>query len=167
MKPLSTWGREFKAIAIADDDAASTDDIQAEVKLLEEAKAFRTPSKKRKSQGDLSEPLNIVSIPSHARSLPEADESDLLERMIDGGTPGRGGLTRVVSRLETGVVEIGKTLEEIVGLVHGRFGDTEENVGLVSGAVQNLMASLGPTEQVDSSLKPQLCRERRRSWAKN
>jgi hypothetical protein len=144
IKSLSTWVREFRAIAIADDGAATSDDIKDEIKLLDEGASFRTPLKKRKSH-----PLHIVPIPSHTRTLPEPGDNDLLERMNEGGTLGREVLTRVVSRPKTSVVDKGKTLEEVVGLVHGRFVDNEEIVHLVSGAVQNLMATLGPTEQVN------------------
>jgi hypothetical protein len=147
--PLSKWVREFRAISNADNALASSEDIKTEVKLLDEAEAFRTPSKKRKSQGGLSEPLSIVSIPSHQRTLPEEGDRDL-DAMIEGQTLGRGGLTRIVSRLETSVVEMGRTLEEVTSLVHGRFVDNEASVNLVSGAVQNLMSTLGSTMELDT-----------------
>lgn len=147
--PLSTWVRAFRAISIADDALASSEDIKSEVQLLDEAEAFRTPSKKRKSQGGLTEPLSILSIPSHQRTLPEVGDSDL-DAMIDGQTLGRGGLTRIVSRLETSMVEMGKTLEEVTSLVHERFVDNEVNVNLISGAVQNLMSTLGSAMEMDT-----------------
>ena len=146
--PLPNWVKAFRAVTITDDETATNDDIKTEFKLLGEAEAFRTPSKKRKGMIGLSEPLSLVSIPAHTRSLPEVGDTEL-ESMIEGGTLGRGGLTRIVSRLETSVVEMGKTLEEVAGLVGGRFADNEENVLRVSGAVQNLMSTLGPTEELD------------------
>ena len=117
--------------------------------MLDEAEAFRTPSKKRKGQAGLSEPLILVSIPSHRRTLPEVGESDL-EAMIEGDTLRRGGLIRIVSRLETSIVEMSKSLEEVTTIVHGRFEDNEQNVNLVSGAIQNLMSTLGSTVKLDT-----------------
>ena len=151
---LPKWVRAFQAVTIADDVMASNDDIKSEVKLLADAELFRTPSKKRKSDlgQDLSEPLISLNIVSHERALPEDGGSEL-DAMITGGTLGRGGLTRIVSRLEASVVEMGKTLGAIAELAHGRFIDNEVNVRLVSGAVQNLMSALGTAVEMDAKFE--------------
>ncbi len=45
IKSFSTWVREFRAIAIADDGAATSDDIKAEIKSLDKGASYRTPLK--------------------------------------------------------------------------------------------------------------------------
>ena len=152
--PHAKWVRAFQAIEITDDVMASNDDIKTEAKLLAEAELFRTPSKKRKSEldQDLSGPIISVPIASHQRSLPEDGGSEL-EAVIAGGTLGRGGLTRIVSRLESSVVEMCKSLGEIAELAHGKFVENEGNVRLVSRAVQNLMSTLGTAVEMNEKFE--------------
>jgi hypothetical protein len=140
MWTLSTWVRAFAAVSITDDGLASNEDIKTEMKFLADAEMFRTPTKKRKSE--------VVSVVAHQRSLPE-DGSPELEVMIADGSLGKGGLTKIVSRVETSVVDIGKALEEIAMLAHGRFVVTEDDVLHVSGAVRNLISMLGPATEMD------------------
>lgn len=145
---LPMWVKAFRAVTNADDELASEDDIKSEVKLLDEAEVFRTPAKKRKAQVSLSEPLSTIVVPNYRRTLPVEGDTGL-EAMIEGGSLGRGGLTRIVSRLESVVVEMGRTLEEVASLSHGRFLDNEQTAILMAGAVQNLMSSLGSAVEMD------------------
>lgn len=108
----------------ADDATVTSDDIKTEVKLLDEVETFRTPSKdKKKCLPRLSEPSNLITIPTHRRTLPEETEISGLDAMTEGGTLARSGLTRTVSKLETSVVEISKALEGTTSqpVVHGQF----------------------------------------------
>lgn len=144
---LPKWVRAFRAITIADDVEASNEDIKKESKLLSDADRFKTPSKKRKAktETDDTEPLVMVSFEPHERSLPE-DGAPELETFIS--SLAKGGLSRIVARLESSVVGVGRALEEIATLTHRRFVENEENVHLVSGAVQNLISVLGPTVEM-------------------
>ena len=152
MWSLPQWVRAFRAVDIADDVTASNDDIKMETKLLADAEMFRTPSKKRKSEigESFTKPLSTISVVAYQRSLPEEGEDEELEALITGGTLGRVALTKIVSRLESSVIEMGKGMEEIAVLAQGRFVQNETNVELVSGAVQNLMSAFGPSVEMDS-----------------
>ena len=150
MWPLTRWVRAFQAIAIADDGMASNEDIKGEVKMLAEAELFRTPSKKRKGEADSdrTRPLRSVRLASHVMSLPAEGTSDL-EALIAGGSLGKGGLTRIVSRLEASTVGIGTSLGEIVELTREKMIENDQNIVMVSGAVQNLMSALGQAVEMD------------------
>lgn len=140
MWSLATWVRAFAAVTINDDGMASNEDIKMEIKFLAESEVFKTPTKKRKSE--------VVSIVGHQKLLPE-DGSPELELMIADGSLAKGGLTRIVSQIESSVVDMGKALEEIVVLTQGRFGANEENIRHMAGAMQNLIATLGPVVEMD------------------
>ena len=150
MWPLGKWVRAFQAIAIADDGLASNEDIKVEVNLLAEAELFRTPSKKRKGEASLDQnrTLRSVRVISHVMALPE-DGSSELESVISGGSLGKGGLTRIVSRLEASTTGIAQSLAEAVEITHAKLIENDQNIVLVSGAVQNLMSSLGQAVEMD------------------
>ena len=57
---------------------------------------------------------------------------------------------RIVSQVETSMVEMGKALEEVTEMTNRRFHDAEELVILMSAAaVQNFMSLLGPSVELD------------------
>jgi hypothetical protein len=145
---LPNWVKAFQAISNEGDETVTSEDIQTGVRMLDEAEQFRTPSKKRQFSAEMSESFNLIPIPSHRRGLPKEGDPGL-DIMIEGGTLGKGGLTRIVSRVETSMVEMGKVLEEVTVMTNRRFGDAEDSVILMSAAVQNLMSSLGPSVELD------------------
>ena len=132
---------------------ATNEDIKGEVKLLAEAELFRTPAKKRKGERGEDPPIKpftSVVIGSYQRTLPEVGTA-ALEALIAQGSPSleRGGLARIVSRLETSTFDLGQSLGEVAGLSQGRFEENEASMVLVSGAVQNIMAALGTSVEMD------------------
>lgn len=151
---LPEWVRVFRAISIHADDEeeASNEDIKLETRLLVEAQLFKTPAKKRRAKTEVLdelEPLwSDINIGVHERSLP-VDGAPELETVIS--SLAKGGLTRIVARLESSVVGLGTALEEVASLTHRRFGVNEENVLMISGAIQNLISVLGPA--VDMGVK--------------
>lgn len=150
---LPHWVRVFGAISLADDSAASSDDIKAESKFLADADRFKTPSKKRKAGFARTtvegvRKREIVSFEVHKRELPEEGDPTL-DLVIADGSLGKGGLTKIVARLESSMIELGKAVDDIAGVTHERFMELDENVHLVSGAVQNIMSGLGPSVGMD------------------
>jgi hypothetical protein len=51
------------------------------------------------------------------------------------------------------VLDIGRSLAEVTGLTHGKITENEENIVLVSGAVQNLLSVLGPAVEMDAKFE--------------
>ena len=78
-----------------------------------------------------------------------------MEALIAKGSPAldKGGLARIVARLESSTLDLGKSTGEVAGLAQGRFEENESSIVLVSGAVQNLMAVLGPTVDMDAKFE--------------
>ena len=146
--PLSKWVKAFQAITNAGDGTVTSEDIDTGVRMLDEAEQFKTPSKKRQISVKTSATPNLIPIPSHRRGLPKDGDQGLTD-MIEGGSLGKGGLTRMVSRVETSMVDMGKVLEEVTAMANRQFNDTEESVILMSAAVQNFMSSLGPSVELD------------------
>ena len=83
---LQRWVREFQAVTNADDPTATREDIKVESKLLAEAEAFRTPSKKRKGDKGTTELKSFSSLTrvSHQRAPPEVGSLGI-------GDPDRSG----------------------------------------------------------------------------
>lgn len=122
-----------------------------ETRFLADAERFKTPSKKRKAamlgeEGAVRR--NMVTFETHRRELP-AEGDPGLDVVIADGSLGKGGLTKIVARLESSMVELGKALVEMATVSHDRFVEHDENLHLVTGAVQNLVSSLGPTLGLD------------------
>ncbi len=136
---------------------ASNIDITQETQLLAGAERFKfkTLSKKRKfntvvGKGDDSQEalMSVEVISSHEVSLPEEGDREL-DAHITGGTMAKGWLAKIVSRVESSMIGLGKALEKIARLTHGQFVENEENFHMVSGAVQNLISVLGPAVNMD------------------
>jgi hypothetical protein len=58
-------------------------------------------------------------------------------------------LTKIVARLESSMIELGRAMGEIAVVSHGRFVELDEDVHLVSGAFQNVISALGPAVGMD------------------
>ena len=116
---LAKWVRAFQAVSNADDGTATHDDIKGEVNVLAKADLFKTPSKKRKSErgDDVVKPLSSMTVAAYLRTLPVGGSSDL-EALIAQGSPAlnKGGLARIVARLETGTSDLGKSIGEVANL---------------------------------------------------
>jgi hypothetical protein len=94
---------------------------------------------------------DVVFVP-HERSL-----TDVRDRKLDaltiGGLMAKGGLTKIVSRVESSMVILGNVLEGIISVTQGCFSETEENIELLSGAVQNLISVLEPPVTMDEKFE--------------
>ena len=63
------------------------------------------------------------------RELPEEGDPTL-DLVISDGSLGKGGLTKIVARLESSMIVLGKAVDEIAGVTHKRFMELDENVHL-------------------------------------
>jgi hypothetical protein len=153
---LPSWVRSFRAVTISDtDEKVSIDDVKIKTKFLSDAEKFRTPAKKRRTQLDDEDRegakkfLNEMTVNLLDRALPSVDDVDALDAVIIDGSMLKGGLTRIVARVEANVSTLGEALREISVLTHERFVDNEKDVKLMSGVIQNLHATLGHTVGLD------------------
>ena len=156
---LTEWKREFCAVEIANDAFASIDEIKEEASFLIKAKDFRTPSKRVRESTTVSSELHkLMDLASndfvtHTRLLPVVDES--VEETVDElDTSGRqkeipGGLTNVVSKVESSVVAVGEALGVLAEQTHNRFVDVSHEAKLVAGAVHTLSSSVGVPVELD------------------
>jgi hypothetical protein len=158
---LPEWVRAFRAVTITESDREATvdDDVKAKTKFLSDAAKFRTPAKKSRDEmydADDKEAkrfLSEVSVVLLDRALPSVDDVDALDAVIVDGSMLKGGLTRIVARIEANVATLGESLKEVASLTHERFEENEKDVSLMSGVLQNLHATLGCTVGVDSQFE--------------
>ena len=97
--------------------------------------------------------MRVVKFARHMRGLPPVTEVEELDAVILGGSLLKGGLTRIVSEVETSVVVLGAALEEVSSVSIQRFEENEKENRALMGAVQNLFATLGPTVEIDAKLE--------------
>jgi hypothetical protein len=156
---LPGWVKAFRAVTISeneDDRKVTVDDVKVKTKFLSDAEKFRTPAKK-KSRNDLYADdnkesrrlLEEISVELLDRALPSVDDSDALDAVIIDGSMLKGGLTRIVARVEANVITLGESLKQVGRLTSERLEENEKNVNLLSGVVQILHATLGSTVGLD------------------
>lgn len=157
---LPEWVRAFRAVTITESDREATvADVKAKTKFLSDAAKFRTPAKKSRDEmydvddKDAKRFLSEVSVVLLDRALPSVDDVDALDAVIVDGSMLKGGLTRIVARIEANVATLGESLKEVASLTHERFEENEKDVSLMSGVLQNLHATLGSTVGVDSQFE--------------
>lgn len=152
---LPNWVRAFRAVTISENDKVSVNDVKVKTKFLNDAEKFRTPAKKRNKREEDDEvktqkknlyKTTMVLLDS---GLPSVDDTDALDAVIIDGSMLKGGLTRIVARIEANVVTLGKAVQEAANLSNERFDDTEKDVSLMSGVIQNLHATIGYTVGLD------------------
>ena len=151
-RPKSSWVLEFQAVENMNSALATKKEIKEEASFLSDRETFKTPLKKRKDDEDLEfedTTLGEVMFNSYERSLP-ADDSAEMEEVIATKKLEKGVLTRVVGRLETGVMYQGTVLAEVASLAHKRFLVYERDLRAIAGAVQNSQILIGNPVQMDA-----------------
>lgn len=157
---LPNWVKAFRSVVITDaSEVTVTNTDFKETKFLADAESFRTPYKKKRGSGEQGEPkddrtpaLREVRFDVHERALPTVGESEELEAVISGGSLGKGGLTRIVSEVESSVITLGMAMKEVAALSQKRFEENERESKAILGILQNLFATLGPTVEIDATL---------------
>jgi hypothetical protein len=94
--------------------------------------------------------LGSIDFVGYTRNLPKDLIKDLKEVIAKMSTEEKGGLTGIVSRLETMVLH-GAALEAVAELSHKRFLANERDLRVVSGAVQNVQMSGGQPIELDTN----------------
>ena len=92
--------------------------------------------------GDNPQLVGKLKSMRYERVLPA--EKEELEKVIAYGLK-PGVLTTVVAGIETNLVLLGEGLEEVAILTASRFKSNEDDVGMVSGLMQNVKAGIGTT----------------------
>jgi hypothetical protein len=157
---LPNWVKAFRAVTITEDAEVSAATVGfKETKFLDDAESFRTPFKKRKGgsgdqdKGVEREPMKFVKFSLHERGLPPVSNADELDAIVASGSLGKGGLTRIVSEVESSVITLGEAMEEVTTLTHRRFAENEKDSKSMLGVLQNLFASLGPAVEIDANFE--------------
>ena len=89
--------------------------------------------------------MRVVKFARHARGLPPVAEFAELEAIVASGSLGKGGLTKIVSEVESNVVILGEAMQEVTSLTHQRFEENEKEAKSMLGALQSMFATLRPT----------------------
>ena len=126
---LPNWVKAFRAVVITEDvEPLVVEGDFKETKFLDDAESFRTPFKKRKGTDDVgkdvkSEPRKVVKFARHTRGLSPVAEVEEVEAIVASGSLGKGGLTKIVSEVESSVIVLGEAMQEVATLTHQRFED--------------------------------------------
>ena len=153
---LTDWAREFQAVENVDNVLASGEEIKKEVTLLaDESERFKTPGKKRKEvcMEEVRGALDWLNMKAYMRSLPGDSSTTELDAFIEviESSKAKGVLTKIVGKLESGLVTQGDAIREVAMLTHDRFRENENGLGfLAGGAVQQVQASIGDPIELDS-----------------
>ena len=141
--PLNEWRREFQAVLSTDNKFATFEDIKLEANFFSTAeRTFQTPGKRKRDPDDRFpyDVLGEAKTLRYERVLPSEEEE--LDKVVQFGMK-KGILTGVVAGLETNMIQVQDSLEEVANVTATRFRSNEETLMLLSGVINNVRASFG------------------------
>lgn len=128
---LLEWSKEFQAVNCAVDGMTSSEDVKEATEFIDKADLFRTPSKRKrdvKGAGPFGEDWEFLN---HERMLP-TDADDLDQTIKTGVT--KEFRTKTLATVETSMVKMGSTLEDVAKVTLERFVSNEKDAVLMAGA---------------------------------
>lgn len=158
---LPNWVKAFRAVAVSYEEEKYSAPVSGdfkETKFLADAESYRTPFKKQKGLEDrdaqeVGAVYKDVKVVVHERALPPVSDALRLEAFIASGSLGKGGLTRIVSEVETSLNTLGEAVRGVVTQSELKFEANERDLNAMLGILQNLFATIGPTAEIDASLE--------------
>ncbi len=142
-----------------DNKFATAEDVKKEFVFLDSAKTFKTPGKSKRDPEaeDKHTSMGESKASRYKWILPM--EKEELDKIVALKGMKKGVLTAVVSGLETNVISVWDSIEEVSLLTAAQFQALEDTVNLVSGVINNVRAGLGTPVGWQVALKLRPCGE--------